>query len=62
MNSRDLMVDPVTSAIARAGITGITTKQLTAVTNLPSPHIAARLEQLSADTTITRHGRGLWVL
>ncbi len=58
----DVEVDPVASAIGRAGMTGITLKQLAAVTSLPPGRVTDRVERLAADRTIARHGRGLWVL
>ena len=54
--------DPVVEAIGRAGITGITAKQLSAVTNLPIDKVTDRLGALSAEKGIHRIGRGLWVL
>jgi DNA modification methylase len=54
--------DPIVGAIARAGITGITAKQLAEVTDLDPVHITGRLEFLSFRKEITRIGRGLWVL
>jgi len=54
--------DPVVEAIGRAGITGITAKQLSTVTNLPIARITDRLDVLSAEKGIHRIGRGLWVL
>lgn len=55
-------LDAVIDAIARAGITGITAKQLSSVTNLPLETVAHRLDALSSDREIHRIGRGLWVL
>lgn len=55
-------VDPVTGAIARAGITGITAKQLATVTNLSPENVVNRIQRLAAEKSISRHGRGLWVL
>ncbi len=50
------------SAIGRAGMTGITLKQLATVTSLAPDRVAHRVERLAAAKTIARHGRGLWVL
>ncbi len=58
----ELDLDPVVGAIGRAGITGITAKQLSAITNLPIEKITHRLDALSAEKEIHRIGRGLWVL
>ena len=58
----DLETDRVTEAIARAGLTGITAKQLAATTNLLPDEVDHRLERLVADRSIARHGRGLWAL
>lgn len=58
----ELDLDPVVEAISRAGITGITAKQLSAVTNLPIDKITNRLDALSIGKEIHRIGRGLWVL
>jgi len=55
-------VDPVVEAIGRAGITGITAKQLSSVTNLPIEKVTHRLVALSEENEIHRIGRGLWVL
>ncbi len=55
-------VDPVVVAIGRAGITGITAKQLASVTNLSAETVTDHLAQLQAAKSITQHGRGLWVL
>jgi DNA methylase len=52
----------VVAAIDRAGITGITAKQLSEVTKLPAAKIDGRLESLAERKEITRIGRGLWVL
>lgn len=54
--------DLVVQAIGRAGITGITAKQLSEVTHLPSDLVSDRLGTLSSGETISRIGRGLWVL
>jgi SAM-dependent methyltransferase len=55
-------LDPIVEAIGRAGITGITAKQLSEVTRIPTEHVSDRLGELSTGETITRIGRGLWVL
>lgn len=55
-------VDPVVVAIGRAGITGITAKQLASVTNLPAETVADCLARLETAKSIAQHGRGLWVL
>jgi hypothetical protein len=60
--SSEADADPVVAAIDRAGITGITAKQLTAVTKIPSDQVSTRLEALSSRKQIARIGRGLWVL
>lgn len=54
--------DLVTSAITRAGITGITAKQLAEVTKLPANEIHGQLDTLATTRKIARIGRGLWVL
>lgn len=54
--------DPVVWAIGRAGITGITAKQLAEVTELSPDHVSDRLGALSSRKEIARIGRGLWVL
>lgn len=54
--------DALVAAIERAGVTGITAKQLSEVTQLPPARVSDRLEELSTDETITRIGRGLWIL
>ncbi len=58
----DLETDRLAVAIARAGLTGITAKQLAVTTNLPSERIHRSLERLVAERAIARHGRGLWAL
>lgn len=55
-------VDPVVQAIGKAGITGITAKQLSTVTSLPIETVVSRLGSLSEEKEILRIGRGLWVL
>jgi hypothetical protein len=60
--SSEVSADPVVDAIGRAGITGITAKQLADVTQLPPDHVLDRLVMLSSKKEITRIGRGLWVL
>jgi len=60
--SSELDLDPVVEAIGRAGITGITAKQLSSVTNLPIEKVTHRLVTLSEENEIHRIGRGLWVL
>jgi DNA modification methylase len=55
-------LDPVVQAISNAGITGITAKQLSAVTSLPIENVTHRIDVLSAEKEIHRIGRGLWVL
>lgn len=52
----------ITSAISRAGITGITAKQLAEVTRLPENEIHGQLDLLATTKKIARIGRGLWVL
>jgi len=54
--------DPVVAAIGRAGITGITAKQLSEATLLPEGSISHRLASLQSLRAIARIGRGLWVL
>jgi DNA modification methylase len=54
--------DPIITAIGRAGFTGITAKQLSAVTELPYDRVSDRLVRLSSENEISRIGRGLWVL
>jgi DNA modification methylase len=54
--------DPIITAIGRAGIMGITTKQLTEVTHVPASEVSTRLGKLAAARSISRVGRGLWVL
>ena len=54
--------DSLMAAIGRAGMTGITAKQLSAVTRLAEEDVSARLERLSNSRDIARIGRGLWVL
>jgi DNA modification methylase len=54
--------DPVVAAIGRAGITGITKKQLSEVTLLPEDRVSDRLAALHSRKAIARIGRGLWVL
>jgi len=58
----ELDLDPVVGAIGKSVITGITAKQLSAVTNLPIEKVTHRLDALSAEKEIHRIGRGLWVL
>jgi DNA modification methylase len=53
---------PIVAAIARAGITGITAKQLATVTSLESDAVISELRRLAGTREIARHGRGLWVL
>jgi len=60
--SAQLDSDPVVRAIERAGITGITAKQLSTVTSLPIANVTHRLDTLSSEKEIHRIGRGLWVL
>ena len=52
----------VAGALARAGILGITPKQIAATTRLPLPRVEAELRSLSEGNRIDRVGRGLWVL
>src|SRR5580658_2536416 len=52
----------VVGAIGRAGITGITAKQLADVTSLSTEVVSDQLVRLEAARSIARHGRGLWVL
>lgn len=54
--------DLVVEAIGRAAFTGITAKQLSEVTQIPAARVSDRLGELSTGETITRIGRGLWVL
>ncbi len=54
--------DPLVTAIGRAGITGITAKQLAAVTEISYERVTVRLGALAAGKEIHRIGRGLWVL
>ena len=58
----ELDLNPVVGAIGKAGITGITAKQLSTVTNLPIEKVTNLLYALSAEKEIHRIGRGLWVL
>ncbi len=58
----DSEADRLAVAIGRAGITGITAKQLVTVTDLPSETVLDQLVRLEAAKSIARHGRGLWVL
>jgi hypothetical protein len=59
---RPIAPDPLIAAIGRAGITGITAKQLAEVTELPTESVLTELQTLAASRSIARHGRGLWVL
>jgi DNA modification methylase len=52
----------ILSAIGNAGTTGITAKQLSTVTGLPSNRVEQRLSSLSQGENISKFGRGLWVL
>jgi DNA modification methylase len=52
----------VASAIARAGVTGITAKQLEDVTSLSREEVSHELERLATTKAISRIGRGLWIL
>lgn len=52
----------VLTAIANAGSTGITAKQLSSVTGLPPNSVEERLGSLSSGQRISKFGRGLWVL
>ncbi len=52
----------VLAAIGNAGTTGITTKQLSSVTQLPVKTVEREIGQLSTSRQISRFGRGLWVL
>ncbi|EQD54079.1 DNA modification methyltransferase, partial [mine drainage metagenome] len=52
----------LTRAIARAGSTGITAKQLAGRVRLAPDRIDHHLRSLAATRTILRHGRGLWSL
>jgi DNA modification methylase len=58
----DLGGDLVVTAIGRAGFTGITAKQLSAVTQLPEAQVARKLGCLLDNKEVSRIGRGLWVL
>ncbi len=58
----DPATDRLAAAIGRAGLTGITAKQLAASTDLPSDQVEEGLERLVAERAIARHGRGLWAL
>ena len=60
--SSEVAADPVVAAIHRAGITGITAKQLSEVTQLTPDDVSSQLRTLSSRHEISRIGRGLWVL
>ncbi len=54
--------DPLLAAIEGSGLLGITTKQIAAATGLPVQEATLRLDQLARTGSVTRMGRGLWVL
>ncbi|HTS32327.1 MAG TPA: hypothetical protein VMI55_00090 [Thermoplasmata archaeon] len=58
----DAPTDRLEAAIARAGLTGVTVKQLVATTRLPVDQVHQGLDRLAAARSIARHGRGLWAL
>ena len=51
----------VLPAIGRAGLVGITPKQLAATTNLPLGAIQGELRRLASASRVVKVGRGLWV-
>ncbi len=48
-------------AIGRAGLVGITPKQLAATTDLPLPDVQGELRRLAAGKRVVKVGRNLWV-
>jgi DNA modification methylase len=60
--SGGVLADPLLAAIEGSGLLGITTKQIAAATGLPVKEATLRLDQLARTGSVTRMGRGLWVL
>jgi DNA modification methylase len=52
----------VSRAIERAGLLGITVKQIASLTAIPQPQVARTIDSLASREAISRVGRGLWVL
>lgn len=53
---------PILEAIGRAGLLGLTAKQLAVATNRPADLVSGELRDLARRQAVTRLGRGLWVL